>query len=486
MRVFFGGLGTETNTFAPFATAYDDFHIVGPSELATADPKLIGGPLPALADWMAQTGGEIAFGSMALASPAGKTIRLDYERLRDEFLATLGDAGRIDAAVLWMHGAMVADGYDDCEGDMLERVRSLLGPDIPIGVLLDPHCHLTSEMVSNADFLVFFQEWPHTDVEESGYRLIELMKARLAGSIDPVTSVYDCRMIEQFFTPEEPARSLTDQCRALEGKDGILSVSIVHGFAAADVPSMGTKVLVIGDGHEQGARALAERLGQEIFGKRGQFGMKLVPLDQAIIEALAVEGGAVTLAEGADNVGGGAPGDSSFLLRALLNSSISSFAAGVFWDPVAFDIALKAGEGAEIDLRICGKVAASSGDPLDLRVRVGKISLPDAPPGDGADGLWRTVTLHVGAADILISDRRVWTIDPEVYVRGGVDINQKKVIVAKSHGHFYAKFAPVSKQVIYVDTPGVCGSDLSRFVYKRIDRPKWPLDGNPFEERGAA
>jgi len=478
MRIFYGGLGTETNTFAPFGTAYDDFDIVTFNEQEERKTTDNDGPFESCQRWMKETGGEFIASTVAFAWPAGPTITKDYEQLRDELLSDMRSALPLDAVVLPMHGAMVSYGYDDCEGDVLKHVRELVGPDVAVGALLDPHCHLSQNMTEYADIIVFFQEWPHTDVNEAGEKLVKLVRATVEKQIKPVMSQFDCRMITEIFTPEEPVRGFLARTRALEGHNNVLSVSVIHGFAPADVPDMGTRVLVVTDNSAKQGIQLAEQLGMELFGLRKDLGINRIPIDQAINKALKTEGGPVALGEGADNVGGGAPGDSSYLLSALLDRPDLDFAAGVFWDPIAFDIARKAGEGAKIDLRLCGKVCRLSGPPLDLKVKVGKICLPDLTHATES-GPWRSITLSLGGADIVISDTRVWTVDPAVYAQAGIDISSKKIIVAKSHGHFHAKFAPVSAKVIYVESEGVCGN-IPGSAYHRIKRPKWPFDEDPF------
>ena len=165
---------------------------------------------------------------------------------------------------------MVAHGYDDVEGDIIERARAIVGPKCVIGVELDPHCHLTMKRVAGADIIVLYKEFPHTDVVERAEDVLDLVLATLRGQVKPVMSVYDCRQIQSYPTTLQPMRGLVDRIKAMEGKDGILSVSIAHCFPYGDVAEIGTRVLVIADGDKKKADALATRLGEELVALRGK------------------------------------------------------------------------------------------------------------------------------------------------------------------------------------------------------------------------
>ena len=190
--------------------------------------------------------------------------------MRDEILGQLKAALPVDGAVFNLHGAMVAHGYDDCEGDFLERVRALAGPKCVIGVELDPHCHLTKKRCGLADVIVLFKEYPHTDFAERGEEMIDLTLRTIRREIRPVKSVFDCRLLASFPTSSEPMRGLVDRIMALEGKDRVLSVSIGHCFPYGDVPECGARVLVITDDAKPHGDRLAEAIGRELIALREQ------------------------------------------------------------------------------------------------------------------------------------------------------------------------------------------------------------------------
>src|SRR5258707_1874487 len=184
---------------------------------------------------------------------------------------------------------MVAHGYDDCEGDLLERVRGLVGSRTVIAAELDPHSHLSATRVANSDILVAFKEVPHIDFADRAEEVVELALRTARGEIRPHMAVWDCRMLDMLPTSKDPMRGFVDRIKALEGKDGVLSISVIHGFSAADVPDMGVKMLVVTDAQPSKGAALAERLGRELFGLRGTTGHQMLEIDAAIDAALALD-----------------------------------------------------------------------------------------------------------------------------------------------------------------------------------------------------
>jgi microcystin degradation protein MlrC len=484
MRVFSATLATETNTFAPMPTGLSSFKERGYYKAGQHPDHMsfFAGPL-----WAARLRGKPAGwtlleGMVAAAQPSGITTRAAYETLRDELLADLKAALPVDMVLLGLHGAMVADGYDDCEGDLLQRVRALVGPKVVVGAELDPHNHLSAAMVENADLLVAFKEYPHTDILERALELVDLCQAKAEGRIAPVASVVDTGGLVVMHTSREPARGFVDRLMALEGQDGILSISVSHGFPWGDVPDMGTKLLVYSDAQaDPGAakgQALARKLADELSALRHALEVPMPGIDEALDQALAFDGGPVVLADGADNPGGGAPGDSTFILQRLLERGISNACLGPLWDPLAARIAFDAGVGASLDLRIGGKIGPLSGAPLDLRVTVKALQpelmmtgLSNTPTAMGDSAL-----VECQGVEILLCSLRNQAMGTDLFTNIGVDLAAKKLIVVKSSQHFYASFSKVAKKVVYVAAPGAVTVDLKTLPYQKIQRPKWPID----------
>jgi microcystin degradation protein MlrC len=418
----------------------------------------------------------------AFAQPGGRTVRTVYEGFRDEILADLEAARPVDAVLLFLHGAMVAEGYDDCEGDLIGRCRAAVGPRVPIGVELDLHCHLTPAMVSQASVIVTFKEYPHVDIGDRAADVYRLTTAAARGAVRPASALFDCRMIGMYRTPLPPMRGFVDRMRALEGRDGVLSVSLGHGFPWGDVADVGTRMLVVTDGDPAGAARLAERLGRELFAMREATLVPHLTPDEAIDRAQALDGGPVVLADVADNAGGGAPSDATFLLRRLLERGVRDAAVGCFWDPLAVRFCAEAGPGATFDLRLGGKCGPVSGDPLDLRVRVRRVVprlLQTGLSGGQAD-FGEAAWIEAEGIDIVVTALRSQTFAPDAFGNLGLDVRGRRLVVVKSTQHFYAAFAPIARDILYVATPGAIAPDFARIPYTQRTTPYWPRVADPF------
>ena len=478
MRMFAASIGTETNTFAPIPTALESFHesFYAPPGEHPDDPKLCTAPL-----WVARRrakakGWTLVEGSCSFAEPAGLVSREAYETLRDEVLAQLRAAMPLDAVVLGLHGAMVADGYDDCEGDLIEQVRGIVGPAVPIGVELDPHCHMTRKRVANATLIICFKEFPHTDFVARGEEVVDLTLRAARGEIKPVMSLVDCRMIGSFPTTMEPMRGFVDKISALEGKDGVLSISLAHGFPYADVPEMGARVLVVSDDRRADGDTLARALADEFFGMRGRTQPDYQTPDGAIDIALQ-ESGTVVVADPSDNPGGGAPGDSTMILRRLIERKVTNVAVAPIWDPIAVHMCFMAGVGGNLRLRFGGKTAPTSGQPIDALVKVTRLQR-DATQTfvDATVPLGDCAAIEFDGISVVLITKRTQALGSDLLTGMGVEIKGRKMVVVKSTNHFHAAFAPFASRVLYCDAGGPIPRDHRQVPYTRVQRPIWPLE----------
>lgn len=481
MKLFMASLATETNSFSPIPTGWTGFQ----EQLYTKEASRGDGALFALAltVWRRRAearGWEVAEGLSTFAQPAGPTVRHVYEAMRDDILSDLRAAMPVDVVLMSMHGAMIAQGYDDCEGDMMARMREIVGPDAKIGLELDPHCHLTEEMLSNATAIICFKEYPHIDIEERAEELFTLCADAAEGKTAPVMRDYDCRMMTMYHTPFEPMRSYVDLMSAMEGKDGVLSVSLAHGFPWGDSPRVGTRTLVITDDDAGLAEARARELGQALWALRDRL-RRFPPMDEGIDRAVAVEGAPVVLADFADNAGGGAPSDSTFVLRAALKRGLKPIAFATFWDPVLVGMCIDAGIGAEMPVRVGGKIGPMSGDPVDLTVTVRGIA-HDAVQhlGNGEMKMGDCVWLEADGVHLIVSTQRTQTFHPEAFTNTGMDLSAMKYIVVKSSQHFYDGFAPIAAEVIHLATPGAITPDFTVIPFTKRDDKYWPKSENPF------
>jgi microcystin degradation protein MlrC len=484
MRVFVASLATETNTFSPLYVDRSAFEsaFYCPPGTHPDTPTLCSAPVVAARRRARTDGFTLIEGTATWAEPAGLVAREAYESLRDEILDQLRAALPVDVVLFGLHGSMVARDYDDCEGDLLAHARRIAGAQAVIGAELDMHCHLSDRMVAAADVIVAFKEFPHTDFLERAEDLVDLCLRQARGEVAPVAAVFDTRAVAAFMTSREPGRSFVDRVKAMEGRDGILSVTVAHGFTAADVYDMGTKVLVYADRDRAKAEALAERLAREIlsWGPGGAGPPHFKP-EAAIAEALSRAGGPIVLADRWDNPGGGVAGDSTVMIEALMRHPEIPSAIGALWDPVAVGFCRAAGPGAEIPLRFCGKAAATSGPPVDATVRVRATTADLVIPFEQSlVSLGPAAAITIGNLDVVLASTRAQTFSPPVFTDLGIDLAAKKIVVVKSSNHFHAAFSKIAAAILYLDTGGPYPGDLSEVTFTKVRRPLAPLDPHPW------
>lgn len=485
MKVYCASLLHETNRLSPIPTNLDSFReglLLLPSELEPGFDDTVGPNFTAL---MRMRGHEAICGLVATAQPSMPTVRADYDRLRGELLGNLRAALPVDAVMLFLHGAMVAEGCDDCEGDILTAVRAIVGPDVPVGVELDLHGNITEAMATCADILISCKEYPHTDFADRAFELADLTEQAVARTIRPVVALARAPMLGTYFTTREPMRGFVDATTAREGQGGILSTSLMHGFAWADFPGAGGSVIVVADGDRALAASTAQEIAGEFFALRDAIATPLIGVEAAIDTALQASGRPAVIADMTDNPGGGAAGDSTFILAEILRRGLDDVALAMLWDPVAARTAAVAGEGATLPLRIGGKCGPGSGPPLDVVARVLRVRDDASQMAQGAPApLGLAVAIAVNGVEIVLNTLRNQVFSPSCFTELGIDPLAKRLLVVKSHQHFHETFAPFAAKIVHAMAPGTVSQDYARLPLQRIARPVWPIDTTPFTAFG--
>lgn len=473
MKLFTAALMTESSDLTPIATTSKQWRVDRGGDEA-GSPSMFRDLLALFREMAEAKGWEVAEGLCAVAyPPGGRIVRSVYEDLRTMILDDLQQAMPVDGVLLQCHGGALAYGYDDVEGDLLEHIRNITGPDIPIGVELDPHCHMSDKMMRHATAIILYKTFLHTDMKERAVELFNLIADTLEGRIKPVMALFDCRMVGLVDEAYEPMKSFLEAVCAREREQGILSISPVHGCPLAAIADMGSKMLVITDNDRDLADKTAEELGMAFYEIRGQQSQYLdinTALDQAQEKAVKGEK-RITLLEWGDLAGAGFPTDGTELLQAMFERGMTNVAVGLMWDPLAVSICQDAGAGADLMLRIGGKACQYSGAPMDLNVVVEKIYkeavittwLGDLNLGD-------TAVVRSGETEIILVSKRAQGYLPEAFRDLGVEPDDKQYLLVKhTHGD---------------DLINVWGAslDLKKWpTTKGITRPKWPLDENPFD-----
>ena len=485
-RVFVGSLATETNTFSPLRTDLQDFKdsFYAPPGQHPPTPTLCSAVFPVARARAAQYGWHLIEGTACWAEPGGMLNQRTWATLRDQLLAEVRAALPLDIVLLGLHGAMIAQDCVDCEGELLERLRAVVGPKTIIGVSFDPHSHLSSRRVENADIITVFKEFPHTDFVTTAEDLAALAQRAATGQITPRLSVFDCKMIEIFPTSRAPMRGFVDRIKAMEGVGPVLSISVIHGFMAGDSPDLGSKVIVLTDDNQASGDALAQTLGMELFGFRGQTRPTFLTVKTALGQAASAPKTPVVLADVWDNPGGGVPGDSTILLRAMQEKSLQNAALASIWDPIAVRTCFSAGQNARLRLRFGGKMSDAAGAPIDADVVVRKL-MRDAVQsfGDSIVPLGDSVWIEVGGVDVILNTVRSQVFSPDIFTNFGIDITAKSILAVKSTNHFHAAFAPVAADILYVAIDGPYPNTPETNNYTRLTRNIWPREEAPHESQ---
>ena len=483
-RVFLGSIATETNTFSPLRTDIRDFKesFYAPPGQHPKTPTLCSAIYPIAREVASEFNWELIEGTASWAEPGGIVNQHTWEFLRDQLLKELTDAMPVDIVLLGLHGAMVSQTCLDCEGELLEAVREIVGDTAIIGASFDPHSHLSQKRTKHANIITVFKEFPHMDFVETAENLIALVHRASLGEINPVISTFDCKMIEVLPTSRQPMRDFINKIKDLEGRDSILSISVIHGFMAGDVPDLGARIVVVTNDDRPAGEKLAAQLGAELFSMRGKTRPAFLTAAQAFDEAATTEASPVVIADVWDNPGGGVPGDSTILLRELLRRRIKNAAVATIWDPMAVRTCFSAGEGATFRLRFGAKMSGSAGEPLDADVEVRR-TIRDAVQsfGQSVVPLGDSVWIEVNGVDIILNSVRSQVFNPDVFSNFGIDPTNKKILLIKSTNHFHDAFSRISQNILYAAIDGPYPNNPETTEYRNLTRKIWPRTEEPHD-----
>ncbi|GIV76679.1 MAG: microcystinase C [Litorilinea sp.] len=484
-RIALGGIIHETHSFAETPTTLADFAAQSLHEGADM--------LTAMAETRSAIGGMIqgaqergwtllptAYGA---AMPGGIVTAHAYQTLLERLLARLEAALPVDGVLLALHGAMVTEISLDTESHTLEAVRGVVGPDVPIVVVLDMHGNIGRPTVELADVLIAFNTNPHVDPHARGLESAAVMAQLLQGEIRPTAALVQPPLLlapQATGTDDLPLRAVHARAAEMRAEPSVISICVMGGFAYADTPDTGPSLIVTTDDNPALARRYAQELADILLAHRDAALPRFLPPEEAVAQALASPGGPYILVDSADNIGGGTPGDGTDALRAMLAHDVQEGTI-VLADPEAVATCWEAGEGAQVSLSVGGKVDRWHGQPVAVQGEVRRLSpgtftceLPDnhfASFFGNVIQMGRTVWLRVGGVNIILTERKIPPFDLAQLRGVGVIPEQQKMIVVKSAVAYRAAYLPIAAGVIEMDTSGLCTANLSRFPYRHLRRP---------------
>jgi microcystin degradation protein MlrC len=488
MRIAIGQHWQETNTFNPLPTTrqdFEDFGVLRGPELVErmADTNELGGFIQSLRRWPEQP--EIVGLVRLPAWPGGTATAETLLWLRDELIEALRRAVPVDAVLLALHGAMVADRFPDVEGEVLHAVRQQIGTDVPLVVTLDLHANVTERMVRAADALVLYHTAPHIDVFETGQRGAVVLRRILVDRAKPVTAFQKMPLVvpAERANTEDPASvsfGLKHRLQELEARPGVLSAGLATVQPWLDIPDLGGAVIVVTDGDAEAARTHCAEVASAVWQQRRDYLPELTPLEDAVRQAH--EGSGLTvLSDSADATTAGAPGDGTWLLRELMKYEWPRPALVTLVAPEVVTQAHRRGVGAEWTGPLGGVRDRRFSQPLNLSVRVdGLFDARFVLSGHLARNLpidmGPSAVLRHGNIHIVVTSRSGPHFAPELFQAAGIDPFAASVLVAKSPCGFRAAYAGRAQTILVVRAPGCAPSDFWHYEYTRIPRPIWPWD----------
>ena len=486
MRIAVGGFMHESNTFAPLPT--DRARFVQGSLSHGGDLLSVWGEahheMGGFIAGATRFGYDLAPTVMAWATPAGPV----EDAVLDEVVTEIAEGCRRSSAeglLLALHGAMVTRSHPDADGEVLRRLRELLGDSLPIVATLDFHANVSPAMAEHADALVGYQTYPHVDQREIGLIAADLIVRTVRREIRPQTAIATPPMILNLLgqeTDREPLRSLMTRAREAERRSGILSVSLMAGFPYADVLKMGPSAIAVADGDRAAAQGVADELAARMWEVRRELFVPCPGPEEAVRLAIASEDGPVVLVDLGDNVGGGSAGDGTVLLAELLRQRASR-AVVVLHDPAAVEIARQVGPGGTFEGAVGGRVDRLHGDPIFVKGVVESLHdgtwVEDQARHGGRrfndQGPTAVVTLD-GPITVVLNSLRTPPFSLGQITSLGIDPARQMILVVKAAVAYKAAYAPIAARVIEVDTPGLTAIDPARFNFRHIRRPMFPLD----------
>ena len=482
----------ESNTFSRYRTDLPQFEIdtLHYGEDAIRARSDANTELAGFLDVARPAGWRVIHAVSAHAVPGGQVTRGAYDHIAGRIVAAAqANRDRIDGVLLGLHGSMVPEFCEDGEGHLLALLRARLGPDIPIAITLDLHAMVSDAMVRDAQIVVSYKTYPHVDMREVGAQAARILGRAMAGEIAPRTLRTHVPMLDEANAGRSdiPAtRALYDRARQAEAQ-GLLAVSVNAGFTGADVSCVGPTVLASYDSRDPTARAMAQAVTREIAAQIWEGRLKkldpFLNVDQAAAEALAWRGPRpLVIADYADNPGAGAYGDSTALLKGLLDAGVTGAVLAPMVDAGAAALLHRHREGDTVTLALGGKGDSNfGGGPLKVTGVIRKLA-DGTYTGDGpilgglAHSFGPTAVLDVRGIEVLVSSEAAQMRDLQQLRAFGIEPTARRVLAVKSMQHFRAAFEPVAGKVVLCDSGALATPRAERRPYRRVPRPLWPLD----------
>lgn len=487
LRIGVAGFLHESNTFLGVPTRYDDFVAAS----LTRGPKLmerwsgahheLGGFL----DVLVEEGIEVVPLLATFAVPSGTIAAEAYERIAGELLEDLRGALPLDGLLLALHGATVSEQFPDADGELLRRVREVVGEAMPVVTTLDLHANVSEQMIALADATVAYRTNPHLDQRARGREAARLLLRTVRGEVHPVQALETPPMliaISKQHTASAPARLLYEDLEHVLTWPGILSASVTMGFYYADVAEMGAAFFAVADGDAELARRAARYMAERAWARRAELTAGLPSAEEAVAHALAAERGPVVIMDVGDNVGAGSPADSTVLFAEVMRQK-GRDALVVLCDGEAVQACLEKGPGKRVQLRVGGKTDDRHGLPVEVEGVIRTLSDGHFEEREVRHGGWgacdqglTAVVETVEGHTVVLTSRRMAPMSLEQILSLGIHPERKKILIVKGVVAPRAAYEPVAAEILLADTPGVTSDNPRHFLYRQRRVPLYPLE----------
>ena len=489
------GLHHETNTFSSVPADLDAFSMFRGEEIE----REYGNSLTTNAGYLAISSSyenvDVVPLIFAITGPIGTITEDAFDKIVGEIMESLENYGPWDGVLLSLHGAAVSEKYPDCDGEIAYRVRSLVGPDVPVGLSVDMHANISQEMVDNTDVITVYRTNPHLDAKERAQECADLIVRTIQGDIEPVmwleTPPMVINIVKQF-TGDEPMRSIMSDLQEILGKPHVIHGSVAEGYPYADVSEMGMGFLTVVDSSKIGkseakktSRETAQWMAKRAWEKRHDFDNDIPDPDKALLLANSQHtpgDGPIVMMDVGDNIGAGSSADSTHILAEAQRLGIQGYLQTLY-DPESVQACIKAGVGSDVVLTVGGKTDRLHGSPVSVKGKVRTLfngKFEDPTPTHGGfrfyDGGITAVVDTTDGHTILLTSLRCGNTSLEQMYSAGVDPTKYRVVVAKGVVSPRPAYQPIAKEIILVNTPGLTTSDLGYFEYYRRRGDLFPFN----------
>jgi len=416
---------------------------------------------------------------------AGKNTDEAHQWAKETIVNSLRKALPVDGVFLQLHGTAASDSIPDCDGDLLRSIRGVVGERVPVMASLDGHANVSQLMVSQATMLIGVKTNPHYDFLTVGQQAARVMAGMFDGSLRPIMAWAQPALVaplqKLYVAPGWPMDHLMRLAHnRAAGNARVLDISLLGGFFVSDRLETGPAVVATTDREPSLGREIANEIKEACWARRHEFLTDMVPVADAVREAIATDENPVVLGDIADSGGAGTPGDGTAILAELLKQNARGAVVGNIADPAAVQQAIAAGIGKQVTLTVGGKVDRFHGEPVPIsgRVRVIHDGIYTASTKFNFGTFHRgpTVVVECGGTEVILTSRACLVFEPNHFRSLGIEPAQRKILVCKAELQHRAGMATVGRTFIDVDAPGLATQDLRRLPFKEIRRPVFPLD----------